>query len=329
MLVELVQDHGGHGTLPELDDDPDPFLVRFVPDVRDPLDLLLLDEVCDLLNEAGLVHLERDLGDQDGGGLLLVGDLGNTADHALPPARLVRLTDPGCSHDNPARGKVGGREDGKEFLDRNGRVVEVGGDRPARLPEVVGEHVRRHADGNPARAVHEEVRDLRREHERLLEGLVEVGGKRHRLLLQVLQELLGGTGEPDLGVSHRSGRITVDGAEVPLAIDEGSPVGEVLGHLHEGVIDGCVPVGVILAHHFPDNTGRLLVGLVARIAHLPHGEEGTSVDGLEAVARIGDCPPDDHGHRVVDVRDPHLVLDLDRHPSVRYQGSSPPSRPGG
>src|SRR5439155_27360474 len=42
-----------------------------------------------------------------------------------------------------------------------------------------------------------------------------------------------------------------------------------------------------------------------------HGVEDTAVHRLEAVADVGERPPDDNGHGVVEVRLPHLLFDRD------------------
>ena len=36
------------------------------------------------------------------------------------------------------------------------------------------------------------------------------------------------------------------------------------------------------------------------------------MDGLQSVAHIGQCPADDHAHRVIDIRPPHLIFDIYR-----------------
>ena len=96
VLEELVQDHLGHGIPLELDDDPHSLPVRLVPQVGDPLDPLILDQLGDPLQELGLVHLVGNLGDDDG---LPLGPLlpfdqrpGPDLDHPFP--RQVGLPDP-------------------------------------------------------------------------------------------------------------------------------------------------------------------------------------------------------------------------------------------
>ena len=69
---------------------------------------------------------------------------------------------------------------------------------------------------------------------------------------------------------------------------------------------------MILADHVADHAGRLLGRPVVRQPQLVHGVQDPPVDRLEAVAGVGQGPADDDAHRVVDVRRPHLVFDVDR-----------------
>ncbi len=63
VLVELVEHHVRVGAALGLDDQPHALAVGLVLEVGDVLDLLGLDELGDLLGEASLVHLVRELGD--------------------------------------------------------------------------------------------------------------------------------------------------------------------------------------------------------------------------------------------------------------------------
>ena len=66
VLVELVDDDLRDLAPPELEHDPDALAVRLVAALGDALDLLVADQLADLLDEGGLVHLVRQLGDDDG-----------------------------------------------------------------------------------------------------------------------------------------------------------------------------------------------------------------------------------------------------------------------
>ena len=144
-----------------------------------------------------------------------------------------------------------------------------------------------------------------------------------RLLLDVEEHLLRDRGQAGLGVPHRGRRVPVDRAEVPLAVDERVAEAERLGHADEGVVDGEVAVGVVLAEDVADRARALPVRPVVGRARLPHRPEDATVDRLEAVPAVGERPSDDDAHRVIDVGVVHLPLERAGRGSGRTGGGGP------
>ena len=71
-------------------------------------------------------------------------------------------------------------------------------------------------------------------------------------------------------------------------------------------------MGVELAQHLTDDPGGFL-GLSGIVqAEAVHSEKHAPLHGLESVPYIGEGAGHDDGHRIVDVRGTHLVVDLDR-----------------
>jgi hypothetical protein len=159
VLVELVQDDLRDRLALELDLDPHPRLVREVLDVRDLGQDLVVDEVGDLLDHAGvaaLLHRERQLVDDDrrlAAAQLL--DVCTRAHDDPAPARAIRLADPVSTEDDPAGREVGSLDVLREPLDVDLRVVDHRDQRIDDLAQVVRRDVRRHADGDPRGAVDE------------------------------------------------------------------------------------------------------------------------------------------------------------------------------
>ena len=311
LLVEVVQDHLGDGVLLQLDDHPHAVAVGLVPDVGDLLNLLFPNQVGDLLDQARLVHLIGDLGDDDrlAVPLLHLLDEGAGADLDAAPARPVGVAHPVQPVEDPARGEVGRRDALHELFDRDLGVRDEVEQGVEHFPEVVGRDGSGHPDGDPGAPVHQEGGDARRKDARLLEGAVVVGDGLDRVLVEVGQELPGDLRHPDLGVPHRGRRVAVHRAEVPLPVDQRVPQGKVLHHPHERVVDCVVPVGVVLADDVPDDAGGLLVRLAVLVPQFVHREEDTTLDRLEPVAHVGQRPPHDHAHRVIEVALLHFVLD--------------------
>ena len=80
-------------------------------------------------------------------------------------------------------------------------------------------NIRRHADGDPSRAIDQEVRDLRRQDRRFLQGAVVVGHEIDRFLVDIFQHFAGNLRHADFGITHSRSRVTIDGTEVAVTID--------------------------------------------------------------------------------------------------------------
>jgi hypothetical protein len=103
--------------------------------------------------------------------------------------------------------------------------------------------------------------------------------------------------------------------------------------MYQGVVDRRVAVGVVLLEHLADHTGALGVAAVVEHPFAEHGVEDAAMHRLEPIAHVWQGPADDDRHRIVEVRRPHLVLDVDERERVSKfrvrHGSGPPvSRQG-
>ncbi len=258
----------------ELDVDAHPVAIGLVAQVADPLDPLVLHQVRDLLEQAGLVHLVGQLGDDDRGPValdFLERDLGPHDDPA--PAMGVHLPD--GVDDLPFAGqqvalalvpvdRPPGREVRPEYvlaqvIRGQIRIVDHGDGRVDDLAEMVGRDVRGHPDGDPGTAVDEQVRQPGRQDRRLLLRPVVVVDEVDRVLVDVGQHLAGDRRQSRFGVAHRRRRVAVDRSEVALAIDERVAHREVLRQPDECVVQRAVAVRVVLAHHLADDGGALPV----------------------------------------------------------------------
>ena len=334
VLVELVEhDLRDHAAL-ELDHDPHALAVGLVAQVGDLGDLLLVDELGDLADQAAVAALldhEGQLGDDDR--LLALADVlgvgARTHAHAAA-AGLVGLADAGDAEDHAAGREVRALDVLHQAGGVDVRILDVGDRGGDRLAQVVRRDVRRHADGDARGAVDQQVREARRQDDRLLLAAVVVGLEVDGVGVEVAQHLARERREPRLRVPHRRGGVVVDGAEVALAVDERVAHREVLRQPHERVVDRRVAVRVEVAHHVADDAGALGVRPVGLQAGLVHGEQDAAVDGLQAVADVGQRAPDDDGHRVVQVGGAHLLLEparLDVPAADQIRGghsSSPP-----
>ena len=122
ILVQVVQDDRRHRALAELEDNPDAILVGLVADIGDAVDLLVLDHLGNGGDPLRLVHLVRELGDDDpvapvpALGLL---DGRNTADDDPALAGLIDILHTLDTHQDAAGREVGAGHDPQQFIDRN------------------------------------------------------------------------------------------------------------------------------------------------------------------------------------------------------------------
>ena len=296
-----------------------------------PGDSLLRRELGDLLDEARLVHLVRQLGNDDGLAAaphLLGVRLGPQRDG--PPAGRVGFADAARAVDVAARREVRPLDDLQQLLDRRLGVVDQGHEPVDDLGEVVRRDVGGHAHRDARGAVDQEVRNPRWQDHRLPLGLVEVRDEVDGVAVDVGQHLVGDLGQARLGVAHRRRRVTVDRPIVPLPVDQRIAERELLHHAHERLVDRRVAVRMVLAHAVADDARRLLVRAVPVEPEPLHRVEDASVDRLEAVADVRQRAADDDGHRVVQIGLPHFLFDRDwnlaliRHRQARDRASGAP-----
>ena len=191
-------------------------------------------------------------------------------------------------------------------------VVDVGYDAVHHLRKVVGRHVGGHAHCDSGRAVHQQVGYFGRKHHRFLQRFVEVGLEVYRLLLYVNHHLLGNLLHAGFGVTHGGRAVTVYGSEVSLTVYQRVAHNPILGETRHGVINGGVPVWMVLTQYFTHNSGRFFCRAVGKDTCVPHGVEDTPVHRLETVSHIRQGAGDNHRHGIVNVGAFHLLVDVHR-----------------
>ena len=281
MLIKLVQDDVGVGVAPQLHDDAHAVAVGFVAQRGDAVDRLVAHQLGDFFHQPRFIDLVRQLGDDDlrlAAGHRFDVRLRPHGDDAAPGT--IRAAHAFEAEDLPAGGEIRPLDDSHQLVHRRLRVIDEREHAVDDLAHVMGRNVRRHAYGDARRAVHQKLRELRREHRRLLQGLVVIRGEVHRFLVNILQHELGDLRHADLRVAHRRRRVAVHRAEIAMPVRQGIADGKVLRHAHDRVVHRAVAVRMIFTEHLADDTRRLLVRLVRAHARFLHRVEDPAMDGL-------------------------------------------------
>ncbi len=318
VLVQVVEHHLGDGVPLQHDDQalPGP-AAALVPDVGDAADLAVLDQLGDLLGQVVRVDLVGQFpGHQLGAaaGVLLDLDHGPHEDRAAPGP--VGVADPAPAHDQAAGGEVRAldplHQRVQQLLVGRLEVVQVPGDAGRHLAQVVRRDLGGHPDRDALGPVDQQVGEPGGQDLGLRGATVVVVPEVDGVLVDVPQHLHRQRGQAALGVPHGRGRVVAGRAEVALAVDQRHPHRPGLRHPHQRVVDRAVAVRVVVAHDVADDPRALEEAAVGPEPAVVHRVQDAGVHRLEAVPHVGQRPPDDDRHRVVDVAALHLVLDVDR-----------------
>ena len=100
---------------------------------------------------------------------------------------MERRCQPLPADDNPARGKIGPGDDFHQFVDRHVRVIEHRATRIDDFAEVVRRNIGCHADGDTARTVYQDIRELSRQNLWFTRRFVIVRLEINRVFLDIVE----------------------------------------------------------------------------------------------------------------------------------------------
>ena len=291
-------DGAGFGLQHEAD-----FLVRFVADIGQQREFLLVQEQGDLLDEAGFLHLIGDFGDDDDPGavfLRLLHPARAGAQRAAPG--LVGVQQGGLVLDQLAAGREIRAAQVLQQLLRGGlRVFDQVDGGSADLARVMRRDGGRHADGDAGRAVGQQVREGAGQDDGLAFLAVIGRAEIHRVLVDAAQQQLGDLGQAGFGVAHRRRVIAVDIAEIALAFDQREAGGEILREADQRLVDRGIAVRVEFTHDVADHAGAFLEARARVQFELVHGVDEPAMHGFEAVAHVRQRAGHDGGEGVSEV----------------------------
>ena len=235
--------------------------------------------------------------------------LGAHVNPAAPGA--IGLDDTGPAIDDTGRRKIGAGYVLHQLIDRQVRVSNQRQTAADHLGEVVRRNIGGHTHRDARGTVDQQIGDPGRHNGGNAFGAIIVIDKIDSFLVEIRQNGVRDLAHADFGVTHGRRGIAIHRTEVALAVHQHIAQGEWLGHPHDGVVDRRIAVRVVLTDHIPHHAGRLLIPLVPVVAELVHREQHAPVHRFQAVAHIGQSPPHDHAHRVIQVGLFHLVFNID------------------
>ena len=105
-----------------------------------------------------------------------------------------------------------------------------------RLAEVVRRHIGSHTYRYTRGSVYKKIRYTRGQYHRLHSGVIIVGLKVHRLLIDIAKHLFAYALKTHLGITHSRRAVTVDRTEVTVAVDQRIAQCPRLCHTHDSTV---------------------------------------------------------------------------------------------
>ena len=171
----------------------------------------------------------------------------------------------------------------------------------------MGRNIGGHSNSDSGAAVHKQIRKCGGENRWLSARLVVIRDKIDGILLHVGHESGAEVRHTRLGVTHGCRWIAFDRTEIALAIDQPFPHRPRLSHVHEGRVDHCFAVRMIITAGVAADFCALAMLPSREQRQIVHRVKNSSLRRLEAVARVRQRTRNDHRHRVIEERPRHLL----------------------
>ena len=186
-----------------------------------------------------------------------------------------------------AGGEIGGRHDPHQIFRRGVRLVDQQADSRDGFFQVVRGNVGGQADRDARSAVDKEVRIARGQKIGFRQRIIKIKAERHGILLNIRKHLHRQRGHAGFGIAHRGRAVTIDGAEVAVAVHQWAAHRKILRHAYRRVIYTAVAVGMVFSQAVADDAGTLAVRLVRRHPQFMHGIENAPLNGFQPILHAG------------------------------------------
>src|SRR3989338_2200079 len=179
--------------------------------------------------------------------------------------------------------------------------------------KIVRSDISSHTDGNTQSSIQEKIWHGCGHNCRFGPSAIIVWPKINSVLVYITEKFGRKTRHFGFGITHGRGWIAVYVAKIALTIDQGISHGEILGHPYHRLVYSGISMRMIATEDISDDHGRFAEFGGKSQAFFVHGEENTTVYGLESITNIGKSPIGDHGHGVVKKRLAHLGASIPSH----------------
>ena len=315
-LKQLIEHDVRVGVLLDLDDQANRlFQVALVTNPGDTSDSIAADQFCDLFNDAISSLLEGDIADNQLGFPPFFDDVHMGPDDDRRTPGHVGFANVVSAADDPTGRKVRTRNDVAEFCDRHLGIINHAEQGVADFSQVVRWDARGHPHRDALCPIDQQIRKPRRQNDRFGTTIVIGWDEIDRVELDVLEHHRSRTCQTGFGVPHRSSGQTCDRTEVPLLVDQHMPHVPLLRHTDERRIDDRLAVRVVISRGVPGNLRTLDPRRSGGQAQVVHGDQNSTLAGLQPVANVWKSSADDNAHGIRQIAISQLVFDrLLNHP---------------
>jgi len=169
--------------------------------------------------------------------------------------RPVSIPDPLRTANESPRREIGPLNDFHQLINGNLRIVNHGNNSVADLIYVMRRNARGHSNRNTGASVTQQIGKFRRKDDRFRPGIIIVGHIINGLPLQIFHNNHRCFSHAGLGVTHCRRRVAINGAKVPLPLNQRIPVIKILSHADEGGVNHLFSVWMVIAGGIACNLG--------------------------------------------------------------------------
>ena len=317
VLVQVVEHHLGLHIALKIDDHAHAVAVRFVADIADAVQALFMHKLGNLFYQLGLVYAIGNFGYDDA--VAAIGQrfhLGFGAHNDAAAAGMIGLANTAAPQDDAAGGEIRTLDMLHQVVQACVRIIHQADGGVDNLRQVMGRNVGGHAHGDAGGAVNQQIGETAGQHGGLHQRFIKVWHEIDGILVDLANQAQGDLGHARLGITHGRRAVAIDGAEVALPLHQHIAGVEILRQAHHGIVHRGIAVRMILTQHVAHDTRALAERLIGGHAQLVHGVQDTAMNGLEAVAHIGQRAVDNYGHGVGYEALFHLLFQIYRNQAI-------------